>query len=60
MKVLHSDAANIAKGQKRSAKNMKYTTEELITKLESGVNVKYIYFWGHKKTDIITKSCFSG
>lgn len=38
---------------------MKYTNEKIIKRLESGENLKYLLFWDHKKTDEITKSCFS-
>ena len=38
---------------------MKYSNEKIIARLESGENLKYLFFWGHKKSDIITKSCFS-
>ncbi|NOX14486.1 MAG: NADAR family protein [Epsilonproteobacteria bacterium] len=36
------------------------TKDELIDYANYGNNVKYIFFWGHKKvTSSITKSCFS-
>lgn len=38
---------------------MNYTNEKIIERLESGENLKYLLFWGHQKSDRITKSCFS-
>lgn len=38
---------------------MKYTNEKIIERIESGENLKYLLFWGHEKTERITKSCFS-
>lgn len=38
---------------------MKYSNEKIIARLESGENLKYLFFWGHKKSDTVTKSCFS-
>tara|TARA_Y100001972_G_scaffold128868_1_gene192296 strand:- start:2802 stop:3560 length:759 start_codon:yes stop_codon:yes gene_type:complete len=38
---------------------MKYSNEKIIERLESGENLKYLLFWGHQKSDRITKSCFS-
>src|SRR5687768_16444698 len=37
-----------------------YDIKWLIDQFESGVNLKYIYFWGHSnKSDTVDKSCFS-
>lgn len=34
--------------------------EELMTYLSTGNRVKYVYFWGHRKTEgQVTKTCFS-
>jgi ribA/ribD-fused uncharacterized protein len=33
--------------------------EELISKIKSGDQFSYLYFWGHKTNEKITKSCFS-
>lgn len=38
---------------------MKYTNEKIIERLEKDENLKFLFFWGHKKSDQITKSCFS-
>lgn len=38
---------------------MTYSNENTIQRLESGENLKYIFFWGHKQTEQISKSCFS-
>ena len=38
---------------------MTYSNNQLIKRLESGENLKYLFFWGHQKSDRITKSCFS-
>lgn len=38
---------------------MNYTNEKIIERIESGENLKYLLFWGHQKSDRITKSCFS-
>lgn len=38
---------------------MKYSNEKIIERLESGENLKYLHFWGHQKSDRITKTCFS-
>ncbi len=35
------------------------SVEELITKIKTGSKFSYLFFWGHKTTGIITKSCFS-
>ncbi|MGI0118210.1 NADAR family protein [Zooshikella sp. RANM57] len=36
------------------------TKEELITTLETGANIKYLFFWGHQKpTSRVNKSCLS-
>lgn len=36
------------------------TRQELMTYLSTGNRVKYVYFWGHRKTEgQITKTCFS-
>ncbi|TQV72463.1 NADAR family protein [Denitrobaculum tricleocarpae] len=35
-------------------------TRDLITYLSTGNRVKYVYFWGHRKTEgLVTKTCFS-
>ncbi|WP_046757156.1 NADAR family protein [Kordia jejudonensis] len=38
---------------------MQYTNEKIIAQLATGENLKFLFFWGHKKSNIITKSCFS-
>lgn len=38
---------------------MTYTNEKTIERFESGENLKFLFFWGHQKTEQITKSCFS-
>ncbi|MBP0905878.1 NADAR family protein [Mariniflexile gromovii] len=38
---------------------MNYTNEKIIERFESGENLKFLLFWGHTKSDLITKSCFS-
>ena len=38
---------------------MNYTNEKIIERIESGETLKYLLFWGHQKSDRITKSCFS-
>ena len=38
---------------------MNYANEKIIERIESGENLKYLLFWGHQKSDRITKSCFS-
>ncbi len=38
---------------------MKYTNGKIIERFESGENLKFLLFWGHKKSNEITKSCFS-
>ncbi len=35
------------------------SNEALIVALGNGERVKYLFFWGHKQTDTITKSCLS-
>ena len=38
---------------------MKYDVPKLIERYKSGEILKYVFFWGHTKTDSVTKSCFS-
>lgn len=38
---------------------MKYSNQKIIERFESGENLKFLFFWGHKKSEQITKSCFS-
>ncbi len=38
---------------------MKYNNKKIIDQLESGENLKFLFFWGNVKTDFISKSCFS-
>jgi len=38
---------------------MKYSNQIIINRLDSGENIKYLFFWGHTKTERITKTCFS-
>lgn len=38
---------------------MKYSNAQTIARLEAGENLKYLFFWGHKKSSMITKSCLS-
>ena len=38
---------------------MTYTNEKIITRYESGENLKFLFFWGHQRSDKVTKSCFS-
>ncbi|MBL4676793.1 MAG: NADAR family protein, partial [Mucilaginibacter sp.] len=32
---------------------------KLIKRFNSGENLKFLFFWGHQKSDSVTKSCFS-
>ncbi|MCC4213719.1 NADAR family protein [Leeuwenhoekiella parthenopeia] len=32
---------------------------QLIKLFDSGENLKFLFFWGHQKSDSVTKSCFS-
>lgn len=32
---------------------------KLIKRFDSGENLKFLFFWGHQKSDSVTKSCFS-
>lgn len=36
-----------------------YSREQLISAIKSGSTFNYLYFWGHKTSGGITKSCFS-
>ncbi len=40
---------------------MKYNTDQLIEKIESGERIKYVFFWGHRvrPDGQLTSSCFS-
>jgi len=38
---------------------MNYTNEKIIDRFESEENLKFLSFWGHRKSKEITKSCFS-
>ncbi len=38
---------------------MIYSNNQIIKRFESGESLKYLFFWGHQKSDQITKSCFS-
>jgi ribA/ribD-fused uncharacterized protein len=38
---------------------MKYNTNQIIESLENGHQINYIFFWSHKKTTPVSKSCFS-
>ena len=38
---------------------MNYTNEKIIERFESGEKLKFLLFWGHSKSDRLTKSCFS-
>lgn len=36
-----------------------YSIEKLISEIKAGSKLSYLYFWGHKTSGGITKSCFS-
>jgi len=38
---------------------MNYTNENIIERMESGENLKFLFFWGHQKSSTINKSCLS-
>lgn len=38
---------------------MKYTNEKIISRMESGEDLKFHLFWGHQEKDRITRSCLS-
>ncbi len=38
---------------------MNHTTEHLLERIEAGEHLKFLFFWGHRKSTTITKSCFS-
>ena len=38
---------------------MNYTNKKVIELFESNEHLKFMFFWGHKKFDTITKSCLS-
>lgn len=38
---------------------MNYTNKNIIDRFEIGENLKFLFFWGHKKSNKITKSCLS-
>ena len=38
---------------------MNYTNKKIIKQIESGENLKFLFFWGHQQSTKITKSCFS-
>ena len=38
---------------------MKYTNKKIIERFESGENMEFLFFWGHRKSNKINKSCFS-
>jgi len=38
---------------------MKYSNEKIIERLEAGENLKFLLFWGHQKSEQISKSCLS-
>ena len=38
---------------------MRYSVEKLINQIENQERIKYLFFWGHKKTATVSKSCFS-
>ena len=38
---------------------MNYTNQIIVNRFESGENLKFLLFWGHTKSNLITKSCFS-
>lgn len=38
---------------------MKYSTQKIIKRLENGEDLKYLFFWSHKKSSHLTVNCFS-
>ncbi|MGG1920400.1 NADAR family protein [Chryseobacterium sp. NRRL B-14798] len=38
---------------------MKYTLQNIIERFQKKEKIKYLFFWGHTATDIVTKSCLS-
>ncbi len=38
---------------------MKYTNEKIAERFELGEKLKFLLFWGHTKSEIVSKSCFS-
>jgi ribA/ribD-fused uncharacterized protein len=36
-----------------------YSVKQLVERVESGEKLKYLFFWGHIKSEEISKSCFS-
>lgn len=38
---------------------MNYSKDKLLDQLSSGAKVKYLFFWGHKVADPVTRTCFS-
>lgn len=38
---------------------MKYTKDTIVKRFNDGERLKYIFFWGHRPSASITKSCFS-
>jgi len=38
---------------------MNYSNEKIIEQIESGDNLKYLFFWGHTSSNEISKSCLS-
>ncbi|MEM6298226.1 MAG: NADAR family protein [Bacteroidota bacterium] len=38
---------------------MNYTNDKIIERLEKGEYLKFLFFWGHQRSNELTKSCFS-